>query len=203
MTMALAIMMILLRGVMGAGLLTFVSRDLDTVVEQNRGQRAFEVADAGVGVAKRQLSSDCIGNTTCKAHYDGGDDDIQWSYSKDGLTLQDLDGDGDPADSVNVTIESLGTDRYRVISTGTYGDLEPAKRKIEAIFKGITASGGGSGLGHPIYYTKSSISIEADPELGGITLDQISMFSEKDIVIEGLQTPEAFIDDYSVPNSGV
>src|SRR5215208_1580530 len=203
MTMALVIMMILLLGVMGAGLLTFVSRDLNTVVEENRGQRAFEVADAGIGVAKRQLSSDCIGNTTCTAHYDGGDDDIQWSAWKDGLTLQDLDGDGDLADSVNVTIESLGSDRYRAISTGTYGDLAPAKRKIEAIFKGITASGGGSGLGHPIYYTQSSISIEADPVLGGITLDQISMFSEKDIVIEGLQTPEAFTADYSDPNSGV
>jgi hypothetical protein len=205
--MALAIMMILLLGVMGAGLLTFVSRDLNTAVEQNRGQRAFEIADAGIGVAKRQLSSDCIGNTTCTGHYDGvGDDDIQWSASKDGLTLQDLDGDGDPKDKVTVTIESLGTDRYRAISTGTYGDPAdpaPAKRKIEAIFKGITASGGGSGLGHPIYYTKSSISIEADPALGGITLDQISMFSEKDVVIEGLQTPAAFTADYSDPNSGV
>ena len=59
MTMALAIMMIVLIGVMGAGLLTFVSRDLNTVVEENRGQRAFEVADAGIGAAKRQLSSDC------------------------------------------------------------------------------------------------------------------------------------------------
>src|SRR5215203_4230740 len=120
MTLALAIIMIVLLGVMGAGILTFAASDLNTVVEQNRGQRAFEVADAGIGAAKRQLSSDCIGNTTCKAHYDGGDDDIQWSASKDGLTLQDLDGDGDSADSVNVTIEWLGTDRYMVISTGTY-----------------------------------------------------------------------------------
>ena len=38
MTMALAIMMILLIGVMGAGLLTFVSRDLNTVIEENRGR---------------------------------------------------------------------------------------------------------------------------------------------------------------------
>jgi hypothetical protein len=53
MTMGLAMMMILLIGVMGAGLLTFVSKDLNTVLEVNRGQRAFEVADAGIGVAKQ------------------------------------------------------------------------------------------------------------------------------------------------------
>ncbi len=47
-TMALAIIMIVLIGVMGAGLLTFVSRDLNTVIEENRGQRAFEMADAGI-----------------------------------------------------------------------------------------------------------------------------------------------------------
>ena len=38
MTMGLAIIMILLLGVMGAGLLTFVSRDLNTVIEENRGR---------------------------------------------------------------------------------------------------------------------------------------------------------------------
>ena len=71
MTMGLAMIMILLLGVMGAGLLTFVSKDLNTVVEVNRGQRAFEVADAGIGAAKRQLSSDCSANPTgCNAHYD-------------------------------------------------------------------------------------------------------------------------------------
>ena len=49
MTLALAIIMIVFIGVMGAGLLAFVNRDLNTVVEENRGQRAFEVADAGIG----------------------------------------------------------------------------------------------------------------------------------------------------------
>jgi len=57
MTLPLAMIMIVLLGVMGAGLLTFVMRDLNTVTEQNRGQRAFEVADAGIGVAKRQLAA--------------------------------------------------------------------------------------------------------------------------------------------------
>src|SRR5215213_749476 len=97
MTMALAVIMIVVLGVMGAGLLTFASRDLNTTVEESRGQRAFEMADAGVAAAKRQLLSDCGINASCKTHYDDPNatgDDIQWSTAKGGLTLNDLDGDG-------------------------------------------------------------------------------------------------------------
>jgi hypothetical protein len=65
MTMGLAVIMIVLIGVMGAGLLTFVQRDLDAVIEVNKGQRAFEMADAGVQLAKRQLRIDPL-----PTHYD-------------------------------------------------------------------------------------------------------------------------------------
>src|SRR3712207_2000427 len=91
MTMGLAVIMIVLLGVMGAGLLTFASRDLNTVVEENRGQMAFEVADAGIGVAKVQLSEDCSDDPeTCPGHYDDPDadgDNIQWADTNSGLTL--------------------------------------------------------------------------------------------------------------------
>src|SRR5919107_3617235 len=88
MTMGLAVIMILLLSVMGAGLLTFVSRDLNVVIEENRGQRAFEVADAGISAAKVQL-----GSSVERKHYDGLTDvpDIQWSAAQGGLTLNDLD----------------------------------------------------------------------------------------------------------------
>jgi hypothetical protein len=56
MTMALAVIMIVLIGVMGAGLLTFVSRDLESVLQVNQGQRAQDMADAGLAAAKRHLS---------------------------------------------------------------------------------------------------------------------------------------------------
>src|SRR5215203_2839117 len=116
MTLGLTMVMIVLIGVMGAGLLTFASTDLGTVIEVNRGQRAFEVADAGVGVAKRQLTSDCLGNITCIGHYDDfgpaaadreGPEDFRWSEVKGGVTLNDLDGDGNvtSVDSVKVTID--------------------------------------------------------------------------------------------------
>src|SRR3712207_6481899 len=93
MTLGLAMVMILLIGVMGAGLLTFAGKDLDTVVEVNRGQRAFELADAGVGVAKRQITAHCVGNASCTGSYDASmtedfaPEDIQWSWRKGGVTL--------------------------------------------------------------------------------------------------------------------
>src|SRR5215211_4156159 len=219
MTLPLAMIMIVLMGVMGAGLLAFTNRDINTVVEENRGQRAFEVADAGVGVAKRQLTSDCAGDITCVDHYDDtqaevlGTEDIQWSWINDGVTLNNLDGDGTTSDSVNVTIDySYVRDAFKIISTGTYGE---SKRKIEAILKGNSDSLGGQGIGHPVFYTPSDITIEGNPADADITLSGISLFTKGDIVIEGLQStrnpsapppnPEgkAFKDDYEDSNVGV
>src|SRR5215213_7385283 len=128
MTMALAIMMIVLLGVMGAGLLTFASSDVNTVVEENRGQRAFQVADAGIEAAKVQLASGVDW-----AKYDYPDsasppDNIQWAKTRGGLTLNGLYGDATP-DSVNVKIKyRTATADFQVVSEGTYG---VAKRKIE------------------------------------------------------------------------
>lgn len=65
MAMGLAVVMIALIGVMGAGLLVFVRNDLEAVVEVNRGQKAMDIAEAGVQAAKRQLLSDAN-----RRHYD-------------------------------------------------------------------------------------------------------------------------------------
>ena len=208
MTLPLAVIMTVLLGVMGAGLLTFVMRDLNTVVEENRGQRAFEVADAGIGAAKQQLASNVV-----RSDYDGdglpmedpepncGSDALgesQWSALRcedpDGLTLTDLDEDDMTPDSVTVTIEYMGddTDEFLVISEGTYGDPpQQAKRRIEAIFAGIVDGSGGSGevIGHPILYTDSSIMIAA-PDVSAsncnnpVTMDKVSLFSRKDILFQ-------------------
>ena len=142
----LAILVMVLVGVMGAGLLAFVMTDLDSVVTTNRGQRAFEMADAGVASAKRQLSSE-----PDAAKYDGsGSDNLRWSanpppdVAEGGVTLNDLDGSDTTDDSVLVKIESLTTpeDSFKVISTGRYGD---ARRRIEAVF--FVPSGPGDGTG--------------------------------------------------------
>ena len=63
--LGLAIIMVVLIGVMGAGLLVFVNTDLQNVVENNNGQRAFQIADAGIQVAKTQQLSDVV-----RKHYD-------------------------------------------------------------------------------------------------------------------------------------
>lgn len=55
MTMGLVVIMIVLIGVMGAGLLTFVQRDLENLVEVNRGQKAIATSDAGIQAARRHL----------------------------------------------------------------------------------------------------------------------------------------------------
>jgi hypothetical protein len=195
MTMGLAVMMILLISVMGAGLLTFVSRDLNTVLEVNRGQRAFEVADAGIGAAKRQLASNVV-----REDYDDDPntpvDDIQWSAAQGGLTLDNLDGSATTQDSVNVQIQYQAEtedspEHFLVISEGTYGD---AKRRIEAIFEGVELNAGGEDIGHPLYFTPSDIKIESQ-----VALNAISMFAGGDILIQGLTNPTSFVTEYENP----
>jgi hypothetical protein len=44
--------------VMGAGHLTFVATDLEAVVAVNRGEQAFELAEAGIEVAKAHPAND-------------------------------------------------------------------------------------------------------------------------------------------------
>ncbi len=63
--LGIAIMVMVIVGVMGAGLLVFVRNDLEAVIEVNQGQRAFDIADAGAQVAKQQILGDKI-----PAHYD-------------------------------------------------------------------------------------------------------------------------------------
>lgn len=63
--LGLAIIMIVLIGVMGAGLLVFVRNDLEAVVEVNQGQKALEMADAGAQAARQHLLGD-----KRAAHYD-------------------------------------------------------------------------------------------------------------------------------------
>jgi hypothetical protein len=197
MTLGLAMILVLIIGIMGAGLLTFANTNLNTVVEANRGQRAFEVADAGIEAARRQLTYHCTGssaNSACVTFYnddegDAGGDDIQWSIAKGGLTLNDLDGEGVTEDSVTVTIDyrefEATTNDFKVISTGTYGD---SKRKIEAIFKPITPGGGGGGnVINPAYYTTGDILLNWDPVAReGVDVKGMSLFSEGNIIIERL-----------------
>jgi Tfp pilus assembly protein PilX len=108
--LGLAIIVVVIIGVMGAGLLTLVSADLQAVVAVNRGEQAFQLAEAGVEVAKAHLANDPSPS--------------DWSSGE-------LHIDGVHDNSVTVTVEH-GAGTFEVVSTGRYGET---RRKIEAVFR--------------------------------------------------------------------
>ena len=183
MTMGLAVMMIVIIGVMGAGLLTFVQRDLNTVVESNQGQKAFDIADAGIEAAKRQLRADAV-----PGRYDSsGAGNVEWAYvaSSGGTAGKTLNLD---EGSAKVTIQYLlpalttaqvgdkdhapelvptgrsdypgGKNYFKVVSEGTDGQ---ARRKAEAIFYT-------SKLDVPTaYYTPNNITLQGNIDVSGVS----------------------------------
>ena len=111
MALGLAIIVVVIVGVMGAGLLTFVTTDLQAVVQANRGEQAFELAEAGIEVAKAHLATD-----SSRADWSSGE----------------LHMAGVAESSVTVTIEhDAASGFFEAVSTGQYRET---RRKIEATF---------------------------------------------------------------------
>jgi type II secretory pathway component PulK len=111
MALGLAIIVVVIVGVMGAGLLTFVATDLQAVVAVNRGGQAFELAEAGIEVAKAHLANDSS--------------PANWSS-------EELHMAGVFEGSVTVTIEyDAESGTFEAVSTGDYRETS---RKIEATF---------------------------------------------------------------------
>jgi len=111
MALGLAIIVVVIVGVMGAGLLTFVATDLQAVVAVNRGGQAFELAEAGIEVAKAHLANDSS--------------PADWSSGE-------LHMAGLVEGSITVTIEyDAESGTFEAVSTGDYRETS---RKIEATF---------------------------------------------------------------------
>ena len=111
MALGLAIIVVVIVGVMGAGLLTLVATDLEAVVAVNRGEQAFESAEAGIEVAKAHLANDSS--------------PADWSSGE-------LHMAGIVEGSVTVTIEyDAESGTFEAVSTGDYRETS---RKIEATF---------------------------------------------------------------------
>jgi hypothetical protein len=176
MAMGLTVIMVLLIGVMGAGLLTFVSKDLNTVVEVNQGQMALEAADAGVEAAKQQLVND-LG---AEDHYDGGTDDLSWSYCYNVMNCTGVAPTATGSAGMRLNLENgdyarvtiLGIDQvvetYRVISEGRSGD---ARRKVEAIIRQdakVSAP--------PAFFSRSDVTLT-----GSLNPDGVSFFALKNV----------------------
>jgi type II secretory pathway component PulK len=111
MALGLAIIVVVIVGVMGAGLLTFVATDLQAVVAVNRGEQAFELAEAGIEVAKAHLAND-------SSPADWSSEELHMAGMVEGY--------------VTVTIEyDAESGTFEAISTGQYRETS---RKIEATF---------------------------------------------------------------------
>jgi type II secretory pathway component PulK len=111
MALGLAIIVVVIVGVMGAGLMTIVATDLEAVVAVNRGEQAFELAEAGIEVAKAHLAND-------PSPSDWSSGELQLASMNEG--------------SVTVSIEYDDESRtFRAVSTGQYRETS---RKIEATF---------------------------------------------------------------------
>jgi hypothetical protein len=223
MALALAVIMIVLIGVMGAGLLVFVRNDLQAVVEVNQGQRAFETAEAGVQAARRQLLTDAT-----ETNYDSDPaGNTDWAYvGGPGVPGKDLTFNGN---TVNVKIQYLlpstspielsdpahapelvpadanpagdypePKDYFKVTVEGKAG---AARRKIETIFltQDINVPKG--------YYTPGSVTIS-----GSACVDSVDIFALGDVTFGGtggctlpdgskghMQGPDLAYDDWNNP----
>ena len=81
--LGLAVIVVVLIGVLAAGLLAVVRGDLEGAIQTNRGQRALHLADAGAQAAAAQLRADAHPD-----HYDAdGAGNTGWAHvSPDGGT---------------------------------------------------------------------------------------------------------------------
>jgi hypothetical protein len=207
----LAVIMIVLIGVMGAGLLTFVRSDLEAVVEVNQGQRALNLADAGVQAARRQLRSDAE-----PEHYDGDDaENVEWAYvqpvERTAGKIMTFDygsvrveiqyllpstaaaqvGDGDhapelvPADPPALTDYPSGENYFKVISEGTAGG---ARRKVEAILYTSRTDV------PTAYYTPNDITLRGDVGISGVSFFAGGNINKVGNVTIDRETPAAYGD---------
>lgn len=110
--LGLAVILVAVVGMMAsAGLLAFVAADLDALMEANWGQQAFELAEAGIEVAKVRLADDPSTS--------------DWSSGE-----LHLEGVGE--NSVTVVVDyDVETASFTATSTGEYGGT---RRRIEAVF---------------------------------------------------------------------
>jgi hypothetical protein len=202
--LGLAVILIVLVGVMGAGLLTFVRSDLEAVVEVNQGQRALSLADAGVQAAMRQLRSDAE-----PGHYDGdAAGNVEWARTgPDGevagkaLTLEEgyvrveiqhllpsttaAQAEDEDHAPVPGDLYPGGENYFKVTSEGAAGG---ARRKVETILYT-------SRLDVPAaYYTPNDVTLR-----GGTLISGVSFFAGGNInkvgdVTIGRETPAAYGD---------
>ena len=121
--LGLAVIVVVLIGVLAAGLLATLRSDLEATAQANRGQRALHLAEAGAQAAAAQLRADAD-----PAHYDAdGSDNTRWAYvSPDG---------GPPGETLTLDGGSAGvTIRYLIPARTAeqQGDARYAPKRVPA-----------------------------------------------------------------------
>jgi type II secretory pathway pseudopilin PulG len=188
--MGLAVIVVLLVGVMGAGLLVFVRNDLEAVVEVNQGQNAFDMADAGAQAAKRHLSK--VDAEPENYDMDDTNGDSEWSeIDETGSGEKALDFDRDGNDDISVSIRYLepsdvptdtededsapeedipeGTNYFRVTARGEEGE---AARQVRAIYRT-------ENIGFPVaYYATRDIDFNGN----ATSVEGISLFAGRCVI---------------------
>lgn len=180
--LGLAVMVVVVIGVMGAGLLVFVRNDLASVIRANQGQSAFYAADAGAEAAKRQLLGDAS-----PARYDADNVSGACNSPLDAASPVSSEWVGGATRefaerSFVAKIRWLGAgcgfpsggdsnaEYFKVVSTGTSGE---AKRRVEAVY---AASDTGAPLAN---YAAGDVRIAA-----GAVVNGVSVFSGEDVALE-------------------
>jgi len=148
------VIVVLLLGVLAAGLLAVVQADIESAVQTNRGQRAFDLADAGARAAAGQLradpdpehyDADVAENTTwAYVHADGGapgeeiflgegSANVEIRYLTPARTAeQQADGSHAPEKVPAGSPDYPDGDFFLVVSEGASGET---RRKVEAILR--------------------------------------------------------------------
>lgn len=160
---------------MGAGLLIYVTRDLQTAAEANRGQQAFGVAEAGIEVGKREIGQKCA---------DGECDELLDKTIN--VTLPDTSGAAKirmtEIDPEELDFE-LGANEsaFSVVSEGNLNpeaESRNAQRKVQAQF--IVSSEDDGGVPPQL----QNIQTDGDFEVNGAaTLNDAMVHAEGDTII--------------------
>lgn len=143
--LAMAIVVVVVAGVMGAGILLMVRGDLESTIAASDARRAYYAADAGVQLARRHLLSEPGSHLYDDAKYPGtcrppesieSLADSEWSYAGDGVSRSIGGGEFSVrilalGDGCGVPERKAGERYFRVYSEGR---SRSARRLIEATY---------------------------------------------------------------------
>lgn len=183
--LGIAVIMIVLIGVMGAGLLVFVRNDLEAVVEVNQGENALSAASAGVEAAESHLAIEDNSKESYDADTANGDSEWSFNQGKDlnfggdsaRVTIQYLTPStteaearlSDHAPEVDATLPYDNDRRYFKISSR--GEAGNAARKIEAIYRTTDFEL------PPVYYSTGNIDFNGN----ATSVTDVSLFAKGNV----------------------